>query len=112
MPGPPDGSCARAGEQRLLIQGLVWDGAIHAAPRSRSGREVGASAQLQQNILLFWGGGGEQCYLNKSSVDDWDGYSCSWQWQLNPKNVCVPQPRPPCLLILPGGSAGREMGFA
>lgn len=56
MPGLPDGSCARAGEQRLLIQGLVWDGAVHAAPRSRWGREVGASAQLQQNTLLFLGG--------------------------------------------------------
>lgn len=81
MPGPPDGSCARAGEQRLLIHRLVRDGAAHAAPTSRSGREVGARTKYT-------------AFLGDNSVirikAEWMigmGIAAAGSGQLNPQNV-------------------------
>lgn len=102
--------CPRRGTEAAYSGVSVGRGRSRGSEVSLGQRSRSICTATTKYTAFF--GGGEQCYSNKSSVDDWDGYSCSWQWQVNPKNVCVPQPRPPCLLILPGGSAGREVGFA
>lgn len=109
MPGPPDGARARAGEQRLLIHGLVRERGRSRGSVVSPGRGWRSIHTARAKDTAFFFEGGKQCYSNKSSVDGWDGYSCSWQRQMKPQNkACDPHdssssPR--------GGSARREGGL-
>lgn len=53
-------------EQRQLIQGMVWDGAVHEAPARPPGREMRVRTKYTGFFLV------RITIFNESSVDDWD----------------------------------------
>lgn len=55
MPGPPDGSCTRTREQKLLIHGSVRDGAVHVASTSHLGQRGRSTHTARTKYARFLG---------------------------------------------------------